>query len=205
MALGNNIKEKRQSLKLSQEYVAEHVGVSRQAVSKWERNQLEPSTNNLLVLARLLETDVETLIDGEMESDEQDESNKNIWMQIAACFGRVFMLVGFAGYMNVDPTEFGAMPVVYPYIWWVLMFLIGVVLTFIGSWDYFNRKAGTRKVMIFDFLFVLSIYVYELVPFSDGMKMLITLVYGLIMISLTNIIFFIPVWRKSGNMKGKSY
>ena len=36
MALGENIKSRREELKLSQEYIAEQLGVSRQAVSKWE-------------------------------------------------------------------------------------------------------------------------------------------------------------------------
>ena len=42
MSLGENIKAKRNELKLSQEYVAEQLGVSRQAVSKWETDQSEP-------------------------------------------------------------------------------------------------------------------------------------------------------------------
>ena len=36
MALHENIRARRTQLKLSQEYVAEKLGVSRQAVSKWE-------------------------------------------------------------------------------------------------------------------------------------------------------------------------
>ena len=36
MALGENIRRRREELRLSQGYVAEQLGVSRQAVSKWE-------------------------------------------------------------------------------------------------------------------------------------------------------------------------
>ena len=36
MALHENIRARRTQLKLSQEYVAEKLGVSRQAVAKWE-------------------------------------------------------------------------------------------------------------------------------------------------------------------------
>lgn len=36
ISLGSNIRNKRKSLKLSQEYVAKQLHVSRQAVSKWE-------------------------------------------------------------------------------------------------------------------------------------------------------------------------
>ena len=36
MALGDNIRERRTQLKMSQEYVAGQLGISRQAVAKWE-------------------------------------------------------------------------------------------------------------------------------------------------------------------------
>ena len=42
MTLGERIRNRREKLKLSQGYVAEQIGVSRQAVSKWETGQSEP-------------------------------------------------------------------------------------------------------------------------------------------------------------------
>lgn len=62
MSLGSNIRNKRKSLKLSQEYVAEQLQVSRQAVSKWEMEQSEPSTNNLIKLAELFSCDVKEIL-----------------------------------------------------------------------------------------------------------------------------------------------
>ena len=55
MSLGENIKAKRNELKLSQEYVAEQLGVSRQAVSKWETDQSEPTAKNLTELAAIFQ------------------------------------------------------------------------------------------------------------------------------------------------------
>ena len=43
VTLGERIKDRREKLKLSQGYVAEQIGVSRQAVSKWETGQSEPT------------------------------------------------------------------------------------------------------------------------------------------------------------------
>lgn len=62
MSLGSNIRNKRKSLELSQEYVAEQLLVSRQAVSKWETGQSEPSTNNLINLAELFSCDVKEIL-----------------------------------------------------------------------------------------------------------------------------------------------
>ena len=47
---------------LTQEYVAEALGVSRQAVSKWENGSSEPSTANLMALSRLYGLSVDELL-----------------------------------------------------------------------------------------------------------------------------------------------
>ena len=52
-SLGNAIREHRLHCKMTQEFVAESLGVSRQAVSKWESGTSDPSTSNLLALAKL--------------------------------------------------------------------------------------------------------------------------------------------------------
>ena len=52
-SLGQVLKERRMECKMTQEFVAEHLGVSRQAVSKWESGTSDPSTANLLALAKL--------------------------------------------------------------------------------------------------------------------------------------------------------
>lgn len=62
--LGEKIKENRMRCNMTQEYVAETVGVSRQAVSKWETGTSEPSTTNLLALAKLFHVSVEELLRG---------------------------------------------------------------------------------------------------------------------------------------------
>lgn len=51
--LGETIKEHRTRCKMTQEFVAEHLSASRQAVSKWENGTSDPSTANLLALAKL--------------------------------------------------------------------------------------------------------------------------------------------------------
>lgn len=63
MSLGENMKKRRETLKLSQEYVAEQLGVSRQAVSKWETGQSEPTAGNLIRLAQVLETTLTELVE----------------------------------------------------------------------------------------------------------------------------------------------
>lgn len=68
MALGEKIKACRQVAGMSQEKVAELVGVSRQAVTKWEVNQSAPNTENLFKLAEIFGTTVDMLLASEDEN-----------------------------------------------------------------------------------------------------------------------------------------
>lgn len=61
-SLAEILKTRRTSRGMTQEQVAEAVGVSRQAVSKWENGTAEPSTSNLLALARLYGVDLNELL-----------------------------------------------------------------------------------------------------------------------------------------------
>ena len=62
-SLGEVLKRRRTECKMTQEFVAESIGVSRQAVSKWESGTSDPSTSNLLALAKLFGIDAKELLD----------------------------------------------------------------------------------------------------------------------------------------------
>jgi len=61
-SLGETLKFHRTSRGMTQEYVAEALGVSRQAVSKWENGTSDPSTANLMALAKLYGLSVDELL-----------------------------------------------------------------------------------------------------------------------------------------------
>lgn len=64
-SLGEVIKRyrtQRTQRKMTQEFVAESLGVSRQAVSKWESGASDPSTTNLMALAKLFGVTAEEIL-----------------------------------------------------------------------------------------------------------------------------------------------
>ena len=61
-SLGEVLKQHRLNSKMTQEFVAESLGVSRQAVSKWESGASDPSTTNLMALAKLFGVSAEELL-----------------------------------------------------------------------------------------------------------------------------------------------
>ncbi len=60
--VANRLVEFRKKNGLSQEQLAEKIGVSRQAVSKWERSEASPDTDNLIMLARLYNVSLDELL-----------------------------------------------------------------------------------------------------------------------------------------------
>lgn len=70
---GEKIKAKRKAMGLSQEDLAEKLGVTRQAVSKWEMDRAQPTMTNLRELARVFSVDMAYFI-GEDDSKKEEAS-----------------------------------------------------------------------------------------------------------------------------------
>lgn len=65
LTLGRRIAQLRKAQGFTQEVLAESLGVTAQAVSKWENDQSCPDIMTLPMLARCLEVSVDTLLTGE--------------------------------------------------------------------------------------------------------------------------------------------
>lgn len=64
MTIGERISALRKEQGISQGELAVSLGVSRQAISKWENDQTSPDTLNLIRLAQILDTELEYLATG---------------------------------------------------------------------------------------------------------------------------------------------
>lgn len=76
MILADKLIELRKKKGLSQEELAEILGVSRQSVSKWESAQCAPELNKLIQLSNLYEVTVDYLIKDKQEKTEEIFSQK---------------------------------------------------------------------------------------------------------------------------------
>ncbi len=65
MSFGENLQLIRKKNQLSQEGLAEMLGVSRQAVSKWELGEGYPEVDKLLLLSKKLNVSLDSLLGGE--------------------------------------------------------------------------------------------------------------------------------------------
>ncbi len=60
--LGNRIRERREHKSLLQKDVANYIGISQQAVARWEKGETEPDSETLVKLAELFECSVDYLV-----------------------------------------------------------------------------------------------------------------------------------------------
>ena len=69
LAMAQRLVDRRKAAGISQEALAAQLGVSRQAVSKWERSESSPDTDNLIALAALYGVSLDELLYGEAVDD----------------------------------------------------------------------------------------------------------------------------------------
>lgn len=77
MNLGNNLFQARKKTGLSQEMVAEKLGVSRQTISKWETDETIPDVYQSKKLAKLYNLSLDELIEFDVDVKEIEEIIKN--------------------------------------------------------------------------------------------------------------------------------
>ena len=68
---------------LTQEQLAEQVGVARRTVSRWETGSNMPDLDILLELADFYSVDLREILDGERKSEQMNEELKETVLQVA--------------------------------------------------------------------------------------------------------------------------
>lgn len=76
--IANRLVNLRKEMGLSQEQLAEKIGVSRQAVSKWERSEASPDTDNIILLARLYNISLDELLRTEDDIPQAEEAAEEV-------------------------------------------------------------------------------------------------------------------------------
>lgn len=79
MSFGENLKNVRKQRNITQEELAETLGVSRQAISKWESDKGYPETEKLLLLSKALNISLDYLMNDASEIQEKEHrEEKNV-------------------------------------------------------------------------------------------------------------------------------
>lgn len=98
MSLAVRLQKLREEQHLSQEQLAEQLGVSRQAVSKWENEQANPDIENIIKLSKIFGVSNDYLLTGENAPNIEtihnpSKSNKNSPIPIIITIGATLLLL----------------------------------------------------------------------------------------------------------------
>ena len=111
LAMAQRLVNRRKAAGLSQEALAAQLGVSRQAVSKWERSESSPDTDNLIALAALYGVSLDELLygeaagDGDAEASDEAEEAENS-TDNARCGDKPLVDISLAhGIHVIDPNK----------------------------------------------------------------------------------------------------
>ncbi len=76
MTLGDKLSKLRKENNCTQEQLTDVLGVSRQAVSKWESNITYPETNKLIRMSELFNCSLDYLLKDTEETDSKNQFNE---------------------------------------------------------------------------------------------------------------------------------
>lgn len=105
MNFADKLKAIRKREGLSQEDLAEKIGVSRQAVTKWETGRGMPDIENILILAEIFKTSIDDLISAssDIEKEKSEFTSETIYdIDSAKNFD---INIGSAGFLEVGPSN----------------------------------------------------------------------------------------------------
>ena len=109
MEIGKKLKEARMETKLTQEQVAEEIGVSRQSISNWENEKSLPDIISVIKLSDLYNVSLDILLKGDKDMMEKIEKDTNVVKsnEIMRRAGWVFMLASLlmSLYFKYDGTN----------------------------------------------------------------------------------------------------
>lgn len=117
MDIGKKIALCRKKARMSQEALAAELGISRQAVSRWETGEAVPDTGKVVELSRIFSVTTDyLLLDEVTEARRYDPENSVLSVSPAAERRRKFRIV-FGTVMAVLGTTFTSGSLIYA-IWW---------------------------------------------------------------------------------------
>lgn len=159
MSIADRIRDLRKTKGISQEQLADAIGVSRQAVSKWESEQNIPEIDKIIKLGEYFEVTTDYILNG----IEKVESKKNNWNRILTVFATCFNFIGlvilfFDAYNSWNWKPFAmSNTMIITKIVVVVCMVIGTALFYVS-----NEKLEYKQIRMF---LMINIFAYaSLIP-----------------------------------------
>lgn len=159
MNLGEKIFKLRKEKGLSQENLAEQLGTTRQAISKWENNQGFPETEKLLQLSNIFEVSTDFLLKNEKSEKNADEKGYYVSREMAKGYianeKRMSRYVGM-GYMSWAlagiPYVIFSTDMMSRYLGMAICAIIGIISVLLAVFsEQTQYKVLKQEALLFDY------------------------------------------------------
>ena len=139
MTMADRIQSLRKVKGISQEELADKIGVSRQAISKWESEQSSPDLEKIILLSDYFEVTTDYLLKGiEMKADFPEKSSQDA--RIFTIAGTACNFVGLVSAITVWVEERMVRSVAIGFIVMAFGCMLGAIGQFVG-----DNKAQARR------------------------------------------------------------
>lgn len=152
--MADRIQYLRKSKGISQEELADKVGVSRQAVSKWESEQSTPDVEKIILLSDLFEVTTDYLLKGiePVPANTTDKSDARIFSLV----GSVFNFIGLVTAIMIWKEEQTSVSVA-----------VGLILMAIGIMTFvIGQFIGKNKEKASFWFWTVNVWIVILIPIS---------------------------------------
>lgn len=159
MNIADRIQNLRRLKGISQEELADKIGVSRQSISKWESEQSIPDIDKVILLSDFFETTTDYLLKGiESKKEGNEKFDTRISVAIATLFNLVGVVVAIA--IWIDKQTIVAVAV------GIIMIGVGCLLYFVGKVIGDNNRSTTK------WFWMINIWFIILIPLACGFNII---------------------------------
>lgn len=155
MTLADRILELRKIKGISQEELADKIGVSRQAVSKWESGQSIPDIDKIILLSDFFDVTTDLLLRG-IENNKRDNSTENIYVfsSVATALNLLGLLVSIFIWNNTKADD--------AILAGFIFMIIGTMIFTIGKYQAANKD----KLLSQNKFWKINIWIVVFIPLS---------------------------------------
>ena len=154
MNIADRIQNLRKSRGISQEELADKIGVSRQAVSKWESEQSTPDIEKVILLSNYFETTTDYLLKG---IEPVDESEKQWSALLFAVAGTILNAIGLVSSIFIWLER----QMVYAVGIGLVILLVGTGVFLAGQFMVTKDKARARRLFLLP-----NVWILPFIPLS---------------------------------------
>ncbi len=148
MNISERIQELRKNKNLSQEQLAEILGVSRQAVSKWEGGQSLPEVEKLIAMSALFDVSTDYILKGEDAPIKNNSNDARIASQIVSAVATMLILVAIlATFGRVNDAD-GTIDIYGGLVAESVGIMLMLVSGFLAGRHQMNRQLLTANILL---------------------------------------------------------